>query len=159
VEDLCRCAQTGDLQGASTLINAKGVSLHITDQSGYLPLHYAISNGHLEIVRLFLENGVDASCYLSGYSSMEIAARYGQIDCIYELLRYNISIEEAGASGITDHIQLKGPQQATGALEMTMSSSPAGNSNSSNTPLMSAIRCSQVECVAELINLGANIYV
>ena len=149
----------------------KGVSLHITDQTGYLPLHYAISNGHIEVVRLLLENGVDATCYLSGYSSMEIAARYGQIDCVYELLRYGISIDEAGASGVTDHIQLKGPQQATDIMDLTCVGAGAGagagamimplggNGNSSNTPLMSAIRCSQVECVAELINLGANIYV
>lgn len=51
---------------ATTLLTQKGVSLHVTDQSGYLPLHYAVSNGHVELVRLLLEMGVDGSCYLSG---------------------------------------------------------------------------------------------
>lgn len=122
---------------------------------------------------------------------MEIAARYGQIECVYELLRHGLSIEESGASGegicrhgsyiicsvcisdwacvyactgVTDHIQLRGAQggnnASAGGLPPTSVSVGAGSGSvDGNTPLLSAIRHCQVECVRELIALGANIYV
>ena len=79
-EELCIAAQVGDIMAVNDLITKKGVDIHGMDSIGYLPLHYAISHGHVEVVKLLLENGADPTCYLSGHSSMELAARFGQID-------------------------------------------------------------------------------
>lgn len=64
-EALCNAAQFANLDDCIKLIK-RGVSINEVDTASYLPLHYAISNGSIECVRLFLEFGSDPTSYLTG---------------------------------------------------------------------------------------------
>lgn len=99
-EELANAAQHGDLQTCSTLIK-RGVRINELDSAGYLPLYYASSFGHTACVKLLLEYGTDPSSYLSGHSTIEIAARGGHTSCVKVLIRFGVDLEDMGLRGVT----------------------------------------------------------
>ena len=100
IESLCDAAQHGRLEEVRMLLK-RGTSVNESDTAGYLPLYYACANGHADIVHLLLEFGADASSYVSGHSSMEIAGRKGHTHIIKLLLKFGANIEDKGYAGST----------------------------------------------------------
>ncbi len=83
MEQLCTSAHNNEIDKCITLITKQGVDIQSLDTAGYSALHYAICSGHVELVRVLLEYGADASGYVSGISAIEIAGRYGQLEVYY----------------------------------------------------------------------------
>ena len=80
-EALSAAAQMGDLASCQTLLR-RGANVNEIDSAGFLPIHYACSNGFVDIVKLLLEYGSDPSAYLTGHSPIEMAARNGHSEAI-----------------------------------------------------------------------------
>ena len=97
-EDLANCAQQGDLEACRDLLR-KGAVVNEVDSAGFLPLHYACSAGFYEVAKLLLEFGSDCSSYLTGFSSIVIAAKNGHAKVIDLLVSFGCSVEDSGAAG------------------------------------------------------------
>lgn len=80
-EELCSAAQHGEASLCTTLL-LRGADVNEMDAAGYLPLHYACSNGFADVAQLLLEFGADATSYLTGHSAVEICARKGHKEVI-----------------------------------------------------------------------------
>jgi len=123
-EELSTAAQMGDLLTCQTLLR-RGANVNEVDSAGFLPIHYACSNGFVDIVKLLLEFGSDPSAYLTGHSPIEMAARNGHSEAIKVLVSFGAFIDEKGLSG--------------------------------SPPIVSATAGGFFQCVAEIIDLGADI--
>ncbi len=123
-EDLSSAAQMGDLISCQTLLR-RGANVNEIDSAGFLPIHYACSNGFVDIVKLLLEYGSDPSAYLTGHSPLEMAARNGHSEAIKILVAFGAFIDEKGLAG--------------------------------SPPIVSATSGGFYQCVADIIDLGADI--
>ena len=99
-EELTEASATWRFDKMSGLFE-KGVSANEPDSAGYLPLHYAASNGHADIAKLLLEYGADPTSYLTGHSSIEMAARQGYTDIVKTILYFGGNTEDKGLRGST----------------------------------------------------------
>ena len=97
-EELSSACQHGSLRDVNILLR-RGASVNEIDSAGYLPLHYAASNGFAEVVQLLLEFGSDASSYLTGHSAVELAARNGHSEVIRAILDFGGNIDDKGLAG------------------------------------------------------------
>lgn len=123
-EALSAAAQMGDLASCQTLLR-RGANVNEIDSAGFLPIHYACSNGFVDIVKLLLEYGSDPSAYLTGHSPIEMAARNGHSEAIKILVAFGAFIDEKGLAG--------------------------------SPPIVSATYGGFYQCVADIIDLGADI--
>lgn len=99
-EDLTEASQHGELAKCLECLK-KGVSANEPDSAGYLPLHYAASNGHADAAKLLMEYGADPTSYLTGHSSIEMAARHGFTDIVKTIIYFGGSTEDKGLRGST----------------------------------------------------------
>lgn len=101
-EELCAslftAAQMGITEDCIQCIE-KGAIVNQHDAVGFLPLHYAIANGHYEIVKILLENGSDCSSYLTGQSPIVLAATNGYVSIIQLLVDFGANLEDKGVGG------------------------------------------------------------
>ena len=123
-EDLAHAAQFGDLEACSRLLK-RGASVNELDSANFLPLHYAVTNGNVDVTKLLLEFGADATSYLSGHAPCELAAKNGHGEVIKILVKFGANLEEKGYSGCT--------------------------------PIVSAAANNQLQCVVDLLQLGADV--
>ena len=81
--------QTGDVEAAQDFIE-QGGSVTIKSVDGNTFLHGAVHKGHLEMVRLLVENGVDINAVKSQnsviWTPLRIAVRYGHRDIVRFLI-------------------------------------------------------------------------
>eukprot|EP01034_Spumella_vulgaris_P025755 gene25755-32244_t len=73
--------------------------LNYVDNAGYLPLHYACANGHIDVVKLLLEFGSDYSSSLTGHSPLIVATTSGHERIIKLLVDFGCSVEDTGSGG------------------------------------------------------------
>ncbi len=94
VEDaLMSYAEEGNTERIKKVIK-KGIDVNIKHKHhGYTPLHLASKNGHLDAMKVLLENGGDANARsYSGHTPLHLAARHGHEDAFLMLLEYNADI-------------------------------------------------------------------
>jgi len=70
----------------------------VTDD-GWLPLHFAVSEGREEIVALLLKHGADPNACGGEYSPLRKAIIFRQLGCMRLLLKQEVPIEPAGGVG------------------------------------------------------------
>ena len=92
-EDFIAAARKGDLETIKSLL-AKGIDVNTKTNYGATALSYACDRGHIEIVRVLLENGADPNAKDTFYGATPIiwAAQRGHVDVVAVLL-------EKGAGG------------------------------------------------------------
>jgi hypothetical protein len=81
------CAENGLTTSVKRLLSIRNINKYVKDDwNGWTPLHDAAYNGHVEIVRLLLQNGAELNARSNeGSTPLHIAARHGNID-IFHLL-------------------------------------------------------------------------
>jgi uncharacterized protein len=95
-ESLSTAAQLGDLTKCSLLLKA-GAWVNYVDAAGYLPIHYACSNGFFDVVKLCLEFGADHSSFISGHAPVVVAASKGHTHIVSLLLSFGANVEDKGS--------------------------------------------------------------
>lgn len=124
IDEFAAHAFNGNLEACHQML-LRGFSVNEVDSAGFLPLHYACTNGHLEVVQLLLEFGADCSSSIIGSNPVETAAATGNLELIELLVEFGASIHDHGAGG--------------------------------SPPIVVAANANQVECVAFLLELGADV--
>ena len=87
-----------------------GIRLDVRDHKGKSPIHLAAGRGHLDSVKLLVEEaGVDLWLRdAPGMSSLDLAAHYGHL----EIVRYLIEERGMDPSEADAEVGLKGPELA-----------------------------------------------
>jgi len=116
-EDLAHAAQFGDLEACSRLLK-RGASVNELDSANFLPLHYACTNGNVDVTKLLLEFGADATSYLSGHAPCELAAKNGHGQVIKILVKFGANLEEKGYSGSTPLVSAAANNQLQCVMEL-----------------------------------------
>jgi ankyrin repeat protein len=147
-DDLASCAQQGDLEACRDLIR-QGAVVNEVDSAGFLPLHYACSAGFYEVAKLLLEFGSDCSSYLTGFSSIVIAAKNGHAKVVELLVSFGCSVEDSGAAGTPPLVAACSTNQV-GVLQVLVNL--GANLNSSDVEGNSALHvCAKTEQSAQAI--------
>ncbi|KAG8232647.1 hypothetical protein J437_LFUL012607 [Ladona fulva] len=81
-------AQNGDLNRVKYLLEKKGVSPNVKDMSGYVALHYASRNGHVDVCKCLIKAGADVNLRTRAGKATPLhrAAIRGQVAVIQLLL-------------------------------------------------------------------------
>ncbi|MFJ1269812.1 Dot/Icm T4SS effector AnkH/LegA3 [Legionella lytica] len=92
---LIECAITRQPKIATQLL-ARKVDVNATDVTGHTPLHWAIDNNDMDMVRLLLEHGADANAYTrSGLSILVYPVLRGQDPLKHLLYQYGARLDFA----------------------------------------------------------------
>jgi len=67
----------------------KGVDVNVKDDLKFTPLAMAIRGGHMAVIKVLLENGVDVSMEIGphGYTPLKLATDTGDLDMVKLLLQ------------------------------------------------------------------------
>jgi ankyrin repeat protein len=78
-----------DIQMIVKLVEDEGISVDISDELGYTPVHRAVKYGYMIIVDLFIQYGADVniSCNMTDLSPLHTATKNGRTDIIDSLVR------------------------------------------------------------------------
>jgi uncharacterized protein len=118
--------RTGDLETAELLV-AAGADVNGANRYDLLPLHVAVSNGHVDLVRWLLAQGADPRVPdRSGDTPLAIASRSGELQMVEALLAHGADID-------------------------------ARDPHYAQTPLMLAVRGEHVDVVRRLLEAGADV--
>ncbi|KAJ7486577.1 ankyrin repeat-containing domain protein [Mycena latifolia] len=96
-------AKAWNLETAALLLDAGADPAAEWDQDEYQPLHFAVRNKHLNMMRLLLQHGapVDSKFGCDGYnrSALHVACASGHMEMIQLLLEHGASLERTGHFG------------------------------------------------------------
>ena len=154
---LMMAARAGRKENVSLLLKNKNIQPNIKIRSGYTALHFAIENGHIDVVKLLIEEG-KMNIELPGPERMTpliLAAKYGHEDIINYLIEQGAKTKKkdkfkrtalaiavkAGHSKITSILLRKGAETEL-----------ADNSN--NYPLHYACAYGWMDIVELLVKAG-----
>jgi ankyrin repeat protein len=151
-------AENGNLEEVQRLVE-DGIALDCGDPFGRTALWGVAKSGHVSIMRILLDNG---SCVnipdCEGLTPMDIAAREGQLEAVYELLRYNAAISPKVSECLKDQLH-----QASefGDLQTVMAIFKCGNSVQITniygcTPLHVSANCGHKELSRTLLGFGVS---
>ncbi|XP_074647578.1 uncharacterized protein LOC141903366 isoform X3 [Tubulanus polymorphus] len=88
-----QAASAGDLKTVKKIIQLNEATVNSKDDHGLTALHYATTDGHLELVRWLCENGADLKSETpTGYSAVHLAALSGHVHCLMVLVEHGASI-------------------------------------------------------------------
>ena len=89
---------TGDIVG---ILLEHGAAKDAVDDAGDSPLHLAAESGNLAATRALLAAGADPTLRNGGCCTLDLAARYGQVEIIRELARHGVDLDAACSRGRT----------------------------------------------------------
>lgn len=98
-EQLATASLDGDIDKCHQLLR-QGANINQLDTAGYLPIHYAISKGYLDVTKLLIQNGADITSYLSGVNPIEIASKHGHCDIVNHLATCGGNVDDEGSCGL-----------------------------------------------------------
>lgn len=69
------------------------LNFDIKDENGYMSLHYAVIEGHLEMVKFLIDQGANVnSTSDDGHTALHLAARSGNLDIVKYLLELGVDV-------------------------------------------------------------------
>jgi hypothetical protein len=96
---LHHCAENGFTTSVKRLLSIRNINVNVKDVSGSTPLHWAAYNGHIEIVRLLLQNGADVNAKSNYGSTLHWAASHGNVDILHLLVENGADLEAQSNDG------------------------------------------------------------
>jgi hypothetical protein len=94
------CAQKGFTTSVKRLLSIRNINVNVKAVSGDTPLHYAVRNGHIEIVRLLLQNGAEVNARSKhGFTPLHWAAYNGHVDILHLLVENGADLEAQDNNG------------------------------------------------------------
>jgi len=147
------------------LLLAQGAAINAVDPYGLTPFHKACQYGNYEVVKMFLESGVDLNIpantdtSYAGATPLMVAAYGGHENVVKLLLLRGANVNRTSAKGAAifwafDHDSGNNPE-----LIRLLVSHGANVNNGRNyrgqTPLMAAASKEHIEIVRLLLDLGA----
>jgi ankyrin repeat protein len=97
---LHHCVWNGLTSSVERLLSIRNINVNVKSVHGATPLHYAASNGHIEIVRLLLQNGAEVNVRsINGYTPLHSAAFYGYVDILHLLVEKGADLEAQDLNG------------------------------------------------------------
>jgi hypothetical protein len=97
---LHHCAINGFTTSVKRLLSIRNINVNVKDARGATPLHYTAANGHVEIVRLLLQNGAEVNVRsITGETHLHYAAIRGQVDVLHLLVENGVDLEAQNDDG------------------------------------------------------------
>jgi ankyrin repeat protein len=92
---LHHCAENGFTSSVKRLLSIRNINVNVKDDVyGWTPLHEAAWKGHVEIIRLLLQNGAEVNAKNNyGYTPLHYAACNGHIDILHLLVENGVDLE------------------------------------------------------------------
>ena len=93
----------GHLNLCKTLISDHNFNVHITDNEGFTALHQSACNGSYELVKFFIDKGVDIHLKtITGFNCLHIAACNGHLNLCTKLINeHNFDVHMTDNEGFT----------------------------------------------------------
>ena len=151
-------AYWGWIDVVTELVSVHGCSIDCKDNLLHIPLHYAASQGHLEVTKYFLDRMGSLPLgmrNLVGYEPLHLACHYGQVNIIQYLINEaHCDLSCVTRDGLTPlHIAcVNGQVNVVQYLINTAHCDPSCLTTNGRTPLHEASLNGQVNVVQYLIN-------
>jgi hypothetical protein len=98
---LHHCAKNYLTTSVKRLLSIRNINVNLKDVHGWTPLHWAAWNGHIEIARLFLQNGADVNAKgYDGLTPLHCSAMQGHIDVLQLLVENGADLEARDNNGM-----------------------------------------------------------
>lgn len=167
VSELFRCAFHGDLEGCMRVLGPTGDDFFSelvnvgTEKSGFTPLHAAIVQGHVDVVRFLVSKGADVESGFGsdGATSFYVACKFGVVEIARILQPHLQNHSKPKQNGMTPaHVAAQ-----NGHIEIIDFLASFGPdifhtlSDSGSTPLHLAAHQQQEAMVEKLISLGSSV--
>ena len=92
------CAENGLTTSVKRLLSIRNIDVNVKDVYGWIPLHEAAINGHVEIVRLLLQKGADVNAREEDdWTSLHFAALEGHIEIARLLIQNGADVNARDA--------------------------------------------------------------
>ncbi len=86
---LCAYVKHGYLAFVDSLLRKDGADVNMKDQAGFVSIHHAVMQGHLEMVKLLINNNADINIdSASGMTAIMLAVDMGHEDIVKTLCEY-----------------------------------------------------------------------
>jgi hypothetical protein len=97
---LHHCAENGLTSSVKRLLSIRNINVNVKDLYEWTPLHYAARNGHIEIIRLLLQNGAVVNAKNNcGSTPLHWAASHGHVDILHLLVENGANLEAQDNGG------------------------------------------------------------
>jgi ankyrin repeat protein/cell division protein FtsB len=98
---LHHCAENGLTTSVKRLLSIRNINVNVKDNwDGYTPLHWAVETGHVEIIRLLLQNGADVNAKSNvGHTPLHCSAWNGHVDILHLLVENGANLEVQNIDG------------------------------------------------------------
>ena len=98
---LHHCAEMGLTTSVKRLLSIRNINVNVKDDvDGSTPLHFAALIGHVEIVRLLLQNGADVNAKDRwDMTPLQWAASQGHVDILHLLVETGVDLEVQANNG------------------------------------------------------------
>jgi hypothetical protein len=98
---LHHCAKNGFTTSVNRLLSIRNINVNVKDDwNGWTPLYFAAYNGHVEIIRLLLQNGAEVNAKDNhGHTPLQDAAFQGHVDILHLLVENGADLEAQSNGG------------------------------------------------------------
>jgi len=157
--DIHLAAKAGDINAVRQIQRAKPHSVHMADETGQMPLHHAVAQGHLQMINELLSCGADIEATNhDGDTPLHHGISEGNAEVVRLLLdkRADLHAKEKFVGGTPlHHAALHGRLDVVKVLLQRKPNLEAEN-RKGQTPLHVAALYSQLETAHLLLGCGAN---
>ncbi len=142
------------------ILLSQNADINYTDNNRWMPIHFAVSRGDMDITSLLLENYCDVNPVTSqGHSPLGIASFNNNISLMRLLIEYNASINVSDNNCIPPFI-MASMNSSYEAMDFLLKNNADINicNKTLGSALHWAVYCGKLDLVKYLIDKGANIF-